>query len=490
MLRTSPILLTFALLLAGCSVGPTFEPPTPALPKQWEAPRAEAAFDNTFADAEIDARWWEQFGDPLLVELVERAHDANMDIRLAVLRVAQSRAQREIVSGNKSPNVAASGSYQRQRQSEFGTGTRLIDIIGPPGGDRDAIIEALGEPYDVYQIGFDASWELDLWGRVRRAVESADASVAASAEDLHAARLAVAAEVARTYLELRGVQDQLRIAQADRAVTEDALELTQFRSEGGVVTQLDVVSQRARLADARARVPRLQQQERVLINVLGLLRGEEPGSLRARLAKRQPSPELPDSVALGIPTELARRRPDIRGAEARLHAATADMGVAVADLYPRITLTGGFLSESLEAGDLSEWGARQWAVGPSLHLPIFDGGRRRAVVELREIQQQEAAVNYQRTVLHAWHEIDNALSGYLAERRRNEELRAAVEASGEAHDIASVQYEHGLTNFLVALDAQRTMLQAERALSDSNTLIATQLVAIYKALGGGWEDAP
>ena len=190
-----------------------------------------------------------------------------------------------------------------------------------------------------------------------------------------------------------------------------------------------------------------------------------------------------------MPSEIARRRPDIRRAEARLHAATAEIGVAVADLYPRISLTGGFLSQSLDASDFTDWGSRQWSVGPSLQLPLFDGGRRRAVVELRELQQQEAAVNYQRTVLRAWHEIDTMLSSYAAEQRRHQELAIAVSASKDAFDIAQLRYERGLTSNLVALDAQRTWLQAQRAYSDSSTTIATQLVALYKSLGGGWEES-
>ena len=481
----SVFLLVCVTVLSACAVGPSFETPTPAQPVRWGADQYAGELETTISTDGVDEEWWIQFNDPLLTDLIGQARAANPDVRIAVLRVAQSRAQRRVVTGSRTPTVSASGSYQRQRQSEFGTGTRLIDAIGVPG-DRDAIIEALSEPYDVYQVGLDASWELDLWGRVRRAVESADASLAASAADLDAAQASLAAEVARLYFELRGVQDQLRIAAADIEAGESALELTEFRAAGGLVTQLDVVSQRARLADARARLPQLHQLATALGGALAGLLGEPPGALDAQLMSERALPALPTQIAIGIPAEVARRRPDIRSAEARLHAATAEIGVAVADLYPRITLTGGFLLESLDAGDLSDWGARQWSVGPSLRLPIFDGGRRRAVVELRELQQQEAAVHFQRTVLRAWREIDDALSGYLAEQQRNEELAAAVAASRDAWEIASVRYEHGLTNFLIALDAQRTLLQAERAYSDSSTALHTQLVTLYKSLGGGW----
>lgn len=482
----TPLVCISLALLGACTVGPSFQRAEPAAPAQFRIDTDdEEALASRYVTGEVDAQWWGQFGDPLLLELVEQARRSSPDIQLAALRVAQSRVQREAAAGARAPQVTAGMSYRRQRQSELGTGTRLIDAIGVRE-NREAIIEVLSEPHDVYQAGFDTSWELDLWGRVRRAVEAADASLAASTADLEGAQLSLVAEVARTYFELRGVQAQLRLAQEDVALSERALELTQARAAGGLVTQLDVVSQRARLASVRASLPELQQSQRQLIAALALLLDAPPGALDDRLAEARPVPAPPAQVAIGVPAEVARRRPDIRSAEARLHAATAQIGVAVADFYPRITLTGGFLQETLEAGDLGEWAARQWTVGPSLRLPIFDGGRRRATLELRKLQQQEAAVIYHRGVLRAWHEIDTALSAYLAEQRRNRELADAAAAAREAHELARVRYEHGLTSFLIALDAQRTLLQAQREYEDSRARIDTQLVALYKALGGGW----
>jgi NodT family efflux transporter outer membrane factor (OMF) lipoprotein len=484
----SAVLLASVVLLSACSVGPTFVPPEPVHPDQWNATAATATQTKSLPVAEsVDRQWWKLFSDPTLNELITRAQSANLDLRITALRLAQSREQRHAVAGNRLPTINASASYQRQRQSEVGVNTRMIDVIGPPG-NRDAIIDALAEPFDVYQAGFDASWELDLWGRVRHSVESADASVAAGIEELHDAQLTLMAEVARNYVELRGMQDQLRIAVDDVAAGEDLLKLTEYRAAGGLVTDLDVQRQRGRLAEARARVPQLQQQESQIINSLALLLGEQPGVLQGQLSSAAAVPAVPPKIAIGVPSEVARRRPDIRRAEARLHAATADIGVAVADLYPRITLTGSFVQQSLANSDLSDWGARQWVVGPSLQLPIFDGARRRATVELRKLQQQEAAIAYQRTVLRAWHEIDNALTAYSAEQTRNDELAQSVSASRAAYDLANTRYEHGLTDFLIALDAQRTLLQAQRAYSDSTTTISTQLVALYKALGGGWND--
>jgi NodT family efflux transporter outer membrane factor (OMF) lipoprotein len=482
----APLLATFTLLSA-CAVGPTFEPPQPVHPDVWQTDATTTALKSQPVAESLDSQWWKVFNDPTLNELVTRAQSANLDLRMATLRLAQSREQRRAVAGNRWPTVNASASYQRQRQSEVGVNTRMIDIIGPPG-NRDTIIDALAEPFDVYQAGFDASWELDMWGRVHRSVESADASVAAGVEELHDAQLSLMAEVARNYVELRGIQDQQRIATDDVAAGADLLKLTEYRAAGGLVTDLDVQRQRGRLAEARSRVPQLQQQESQVINALALLLGEQPRALQAQLSSMTAAPAVPPKIAIGVPAEVARRRPDIRRAEARLHAATADIGIAVADLYPRITLTGSFMQQSLDTSDFADWGARQWVVGPSLQLPIFDGARRRATVDLRKLQQQEAAVSYQRTVLRAWHEIDNALTAYTTEQARNDELAESVSASRAAYELANTRYEHGLTDFLVALDAQRTLLQAERAYSDSTTTISTQLVALYKALGGGWSD--
>lgn len=478
-MRNLACLSSLLLALTACSVGPSFEKPTPQLPEQWH---------NTASQTEPDPQWWKLFGDPTLNDLVERAHGGNLDLKLAALRLAESRAQRAIAAGERWPGIVANGTYQRERQSEYGVNTRLIDIVAQSPASRDQIISALSEPFDLYQAGFDASWELDLWGRVRRSVESADAALDASREDFHDAELALTAEVVRTYLELLGTREQLRIARDDVASGTDQFELTRYRVQGGLVTQLDLSVQQAQVANVRAQIPALEQHESALSNALALLLGAEPDALHAELANVQPPVSPPTIDSAGVPSELARRRPDIRRAEARLHAATAQIGVAVADLYPRISLTGSFVQQSLDASDFTEWGARQWSIGPSISLPIFEGGRLRSVVELRKLQQQEAAVNYQRTVLGAWHEIENSLSAYAAERRRNEELRVVVQASRDAYDIAHVRYEHGLTNYLIDLDAHRTLLQAQRAYSESNTQMGIQLVALCKALGGGWQQ--
>ena len=473
----------------GCAVGPDFVRPDAQAPADWAASHDFAGPDGGSVPVKeaIDERWWTQFNDPLLDSLESRVMAANLDIQAAGLRLAQSREQRAVAVAAQSPGVNQKISYQRQRQSESGVGTRIVNLVAPPA-NRPTIVDQLAEPFDVYQPGFDASWELDLWGRVRRSVESANAHFEASFAAARDVRLAIAAELARNYLHLRGMQRQLEIAEQDVAAGREILELIEQRAEGGLVTDLDAKSQSVRLAQGRALVTQLRQQLSGSMNAIALLLGEQPGALQRELAQAVATPTVPSRVPIGVPSEVARRRPDIREAEARLHAATADIGVAVADLYPKITLMGGFGTQALDATDIGEWSAREWSVGPSLSVPLFDGGRRRAMVELRKVQQQEAAINYRRTVLRAWHEIDDALTSYASEQRRHQELAEAVASSRAALEIATTRYRYGLTNFVVALDAERTLLQAERDYADSATAISTQLVALYKALGGGWHE--
>jgi len=475
------------LLLTGCvTVGPDYQSPPPQAPERWSAWHSGSSIvaggaENT---QPVPAQWWTLFADPTLEKLQARALQASPDLRTAALRFAQSREQRQTVAAQRGPFVDLNGGISRQRQSEAGAGSRNI----PDNGD---MLKALGEPYTLYQAGFDMSWELDLWGRIRRSIEAADADVRTAAALLESARLSVGSEVARNYFELQATRQQLAVLREDLGATENSLKLIQARAAGGLTNELDVVQQRTVLEELRARLPQLQEQETRLLNQLGLLLGLLPGELQNTLPElattesaATSATSLPD-LALGLPSQVARRRPDILAAEARLHAATASIGVAVADLYPNITLGASFGYESVRESKFGDWGSRRWSIGPNLTLPLFDQGRRRATINLRELQQQEAAVAYQQTVLTAWQEIDDALTAYDAEGRRNRELRDREHSSRQAYELAQARYRGGLTDFLVELDAQRTYLQARRDLVDSDGQLRTRLVAIYKAIGGG-----
>ncbi len=500
------------LSLAGCTVGPDFKHEAMWSPATWFAGRPKPAPVVTPisepVSEPIDPNWWSLFHDAELTSLENRVAAANLNVRLATIRLAESRSQRQITGADQFPSLTGDGSYTRERISQKG----VLGVIGggggagsrgsfaSNGGAADGTTGRTGAipnkvaggtsvpPFNLFQYGFDASWELDLWGRVRREVESADASLEASADARRNSLLSVVAEVARDYVQLRGEQTQLAIAQ-DNIVTErESLTLSQDRFRAGLTTDLDVANAAAQLQTIQAQVPQLEQREAESINALSFLLGEAPGALRAELVRPGMVPPVPPRVPVGVPSELARRRPDIRQAEAQLHAATADIGVAVADFYPKVTLDGSIGLQALKAKDLGNWGARQYGLGPTISIPIFEGGRLRATLALRKVEQQEAALNYQQTVLQAWHDVDNALTAYAAEQRRHDALAEAVVQNRLALRLARERYTQGVADFLNVLDAERTLLSAQDSLADSSTTVSANLVQLYKALGGGWEQ--
>jgi NodT family efflux transporter outer membrane factor (OMF) lipoprotein len=389
-----------------------------------------------------------------------------------------------MAAAQRGPEVDLDGGVNRQRISEHDASTRVLNILGGRFGvDPSSLVKMLSQPFNFYQVGFDASWEPDLWGRVRRSIEAADADVAAQAALLDLARLTLACDVARAYFEMRTAQRQERLLSEDVAALSDRLSLIEARVKGGLTDHLDLDRERAELDGLNAQLPLARAQEASTANELALLLGGLPGSLDAELAKVPDAPaRLPD-LSLGLPSEVALRRPDIRAAEARLHQATAAIGVAQAELYPSIRLGGQFGMASYIGSDIGDWASRAWTVGVTLDLPVFDSGRRRSVVRLRTLEQQEAAVAYQRTVLAAWREIDDALTGYAAGRQQLQALAARMRSAGDAYELARARYDGGTVDFLVVLDAQRTYLQSRRDLADSEGRLATSFVVLNKAIG-------
>ena len=501
-------------LLAGCTVGPNFKPQAIWSPSTWFAaspPRIASATPISEPVSEpIDPAWWNVFHDPELTSLEQRVASANLNVRLATIRLAESRSQRQITGADQFPSLTGDGSYTRERVSSKG----VVGLFGgggsSSGGGTSTTFGSMGSlangtsgrsggiptsaggggviaPFNLWQYGFDASWELDLWGRVRREVESADASLEASTDARRNALLSVVAEVARDYVQLRGAQTELAIAQANIQTERESLQLSQDRYRGGLTTELDVANAAAQLQTTQASVPQLEQQQDQTINALSFLLGEAPGALQAELIRPGAVPPVPPRVPVGLPSELARRRPDIRQAEAQLHAATADIGVAVADFYPKVTLDGSLGLQALKAKDLGNWAARQYGLGPTISIPIFEGGRLRATLALRKTEQQEAALNYQQTVLQAWHDVNNAMIAYAAEQHRHDALVGAENQDRLALRLARERYTQGVADFLNVLDAERTLLAAQQQLADSSVTISSNLVQLYKALGGGWE---
>lgn len=473
------------ILLGACAVGPDYKAPELIAPADWKSWHggAGALNDLPARQSASDLPDWKGFGDPTLDHLLDELERGTPDLVSASLRFAQSRAERLTVTAQRGPRLDARGGATRQKVSENGNSTRSLAIIAP--ANRDALAEKLADPYSLYQAGFDASWELDLWGRVKRSVEAADANVAASEASLAEVKLALGAELARHYFEMRAAQQQLRLAREQIAASEETLVLTRAQQKSGLVNALTLSQQEALIADQRARLPQLAAQQALAINQITLLLGREPGSLNAELADDKLSlsvARLPE-LKLGLPGELARRRPDIRRAEAQLHSAVVSVGAAEAELYPRVVLGASFGLEATSGSKFGEWGSTQWSVGPSLSLPIFDQGRRRATIRLRALQQQEAAVALQKTVLRAWHEVDDSLNAYSAELQRNAQLVAKTRSSREAYALARARTASGLADSLVELDARRTLLQAQRDEVESASRLFIDLVAIRKALG-------
>jgi NodT family efflux transporter outer membrane factor (OMF) lipoprotein len=447
---------------------------------------ADRPRESSTTEAAGDLRqWWADFHDPILSSLIERSIAANLDLQLAVLRIEEARAQRDVASSAYWPSISANASYARTELSRTTPTGALFNSLGAsktPGLSGISI----PNPYNQFQLGAGVSWELDLFGRVRRSVEVADANIQESVEDQHATLVALLGDVAQNYIELRGAQLRLSVAGQNIDSITELLELTRKRRAAGLVSEVDVVQASAQLDSTRAQVPALQLAINQAINQLSQLLGLAPQSLRAELESTAAIPPLPPEVPIGLPADLARRRPDIRRAEASLHAATAGIGVAVAGLYPSITLTagGGFQSET--AGELAHWASRFGSFGPTLDLPVFDLGKWRTV-RVQDVRAKEAAVAYAATVLKALHEVEDARAAYDADQNRHAWLDSTVKQNRDAWTLQRERYESGVASFIEVLDARRTLEQSELSLAESNTAVGDDLVRLYRALGGGWE---
>jgi NodT family efflux transporter outer membrane factor (OMF) lipoprotein len=465
------------LLLSGCTLGPDFAEPNPHLPEN-------TTFNGqTVSDAHLpaptDPHWWNIFSDPVLTNLESRVADANLDVRTAAIRIAESRYQRGATAAAELPSINGDGKYQRELYSKNG----IISLLSPLAG-QNGISD---QPINEYTVGLDMSWELDLWGRVRRQVEAADAQVDQAEDRRRDVLVSSLAELARNYIQLRGTQEQIRIAENNVRVDRDILQLAQQLQQKGVRSGLDAENAAAQVEGVRAQVPSLQQQEIQYQNAIALLLDLPPSSLNGELGSAR-ALRLPAHVPLGMPSELARRRPDIRQAEDQLHAATANIGVAIASFYPKFQINGQVVLDSLQFSSLYNASSLQYMAGPSVTLPIFDGFRLKSMLHLSEVQQAEAAITYHRTVLQAWHEVVNATASLRFEQIRRARLRAQLEHTRAALDLGRSRYNDGVADFLTVLDAERNLLQNEQQLAASTTNVALDLVTLFKALGGGWEQ--
>jgi multidrug efflux system outer membrane protein len=457
------LLLPSIVLLAACVVGPEYRAPdTEAAP--FVAAQAAAVSEQPF-----EAAWWEQFQDPVLDGLIERALTDDLDLKIAVARVEEARALYASSRRDHWPGVTAeiARTESKQQQPLFTT-------------DR---VET-----ESYDAGLATLWEIDLFGRLRRSVQAAGADTDAAVADLRYAQVLIAADVARNYVELRGAQKRLRVARANLGYQQETLELTRVRLELGRGSELDVASAAARLAATEATIPPLVAAEITAANRLAVLLGERPGALAAELGFREVAPHL-TTLAVDSPAALLQRRPDIRAAERELAAATARIGVARADLFPRLTVSGFFGFVAGDAGQLGESASRAWSVSPVLSWAGFERGTYANVV-VAEARSRAALAAYERTVLEALEETENAFATYGTHRQRLGSFVEQAAASRTAAELARIQYREGALDFLRLLDSERTLLEAEDAVAAAESDLNASVVQIYKALGGGWEAAP
>jgi len=456
--------LAALLTLGGCAVGPDYvAPSTP--PAEFISADAELLAQRPF-----EAAWWEQFDDPVLDDLVERALADDLDIRIAAARIEESRALLQRTRRDQWPSSRYEAVYDESKAQQPVFMNERIEV-------------------ESYRTGLQTAWELDVFGRLRRGTEAAVAEAQAAEATLRDVQVLVAAEVASTYLDLRAAQKRLRVAEENLTNQRETLRLTQVRYELGRGSELDVASAEATLAATEAQIPGLVTAQQVAAHRLAVLVGLRPGELDVELAYREMPPRV-TTLAIGAPEDLLRRRPDVRAAERRLAAATARIGVEKADLFPRVSLSGflGFVTG--DSSELGESSSRAWSATPVLSWSAFDLSAARAQVRGAEARTEAALAEYEQVVLRALEETENAFVSYAQQRQRLAAVIEQAEASRRAAELARIRYREGALDFLRLLDAERTVLEAEDAVAVAEAELNGAVVAIYKAVGGGWEAAP
>jgi multidrug efflux system outer membrane protein len=478
-MRKSIIAFFVSAALSGCAVGPNYHRPTTQVATQFPttAPKQEtrgesSASNDVYSHAPAQTEFWKQFDDPVLNGMIGDALAANYDLRVALGRLVQARALRNESRFDLAPTVTASGGYTKQR----------VPAVENPGGGAYTS--------KLYDAGFDATWELDFFGGVRRSIEARNAELEGEEANLHDAQVSVIAEVARNYFELRGAQTQLAVARGNVKNQQQVLALAQAQLEAGSGTDLDVARAQSQLSTTLSTIGPLEAAVSRSIHRLGVLTGRDPDALTDMLSAPHELPPLPQIVPVGTPEELLRRRADIRSAERNLAASTALVGVAVSDLFPKVTFTGNFGYAAAEPAGLGSAASRSYMIGPGITWAAFNLGRVHAEIAGARAGAVIALDQYHGTVLNALQETEDALVTHARDRDQLLHAQDAARASATAAKLAQIRYKGGMVDFLSVLDAERTQLETEDALARSRTEAATSLIAVYKALGGGWETAP
>jgi NodT family efflux transporter outer membrane factor (OMF) lipoprotein len=457
-----------------CMVGPDFHSPRSEAPPVWhgvtEAPAAQSSVPTT-GPAEL-TQWWKQFGDPVLTQLVEDALRANLNVKLAIAGLRQARAAQGIAAAALWPSLSAFAAYQRE------------------SNQHESSPASPGQALNLYQAGFDAAWELDFFGGQRRNVESAKANAQAAVEGLRDAQVSIAAEVALDYIQLRSYQQQIVVARNNLKAMQDTAEIVRQKATPGFDCELDIANADANVATMEAQIPVLETSAGQSIYALSVLLAKPPADLLEQLQPTGKIPDVPAKIPAGLPSDLLRRRADIRQAEAQLHSATAQIGVATAALFPQFSLTGALGVQSAQLSALTTNAGRVYSGGPSVTWQIFQGGAIISNIHMQEALRDQAFITYQQTVLAAFQDVENALVAFNKEQQHHKSLKDSVEANAKAVDLSTKLYTAGLIEFLNVLSAQNALYNAQNALTQSNGNMAADIIALYKALGGGWETIP
>ncbi|MBB65763.1 MAG: multidrug MFS transporter [Waddliaceae bacterium] len=466
-------LFVFAFFVSGCnSVGPDYQSPVVETSNDWLIP--STIEKHITAEEGIDLKWWEQLNDPQLTALIEKAVQYNLDIKIAELNIFEARALRGISVASDYPNLDARANIRREGLSE---------TAGLPAGK----LAGIPTKRNFYDMGFDASWELDIWGKKQRTIEAANARLDSYVEKRNDILLLILSETARNYIELRGAQKQLAIIETNLQALLKKLDIVQQRYELGDSDQREVSKAEIQLRNIQALLPSYQADIRSAIYRIALLTGEEAQTLLDILLEYKPLSNLPDIVPVGLKSDLLQRRPDIRLAERNLAAETADIGIKTADLFPSFSLTGSAGLQSLSFGDLFQSNSSTWALGPKIQWPIFKGGEIRNRIKVEETQAEAAGILYEKTVLNAFSDVETGLLRYGKELETHENLKKALIASRQNEELAKQSHESGEDNLLAFIDAQNERIQAEDRLAQSETKLFLSLITLYKALGGGWD---
>lgn len=459
-------LVSIMVMTAGCAaVGPGYVKPEPPVPAKWHSPLTHGLNAGPTVAKDL-ALWWQTLEDPVLCNLVGRAIDGNPDVKIARLRIREARAERNLAAADYHPRADASGAFTQSRSSR------------QTGG---------GNISHVYSAGIDASWEFDLFGGIDRALEAAEGDLQATEENLRDVMVSLVAEVGIGYVEARAYQTRIALAHENLKAQEETHRLIEFRLAAGLTTELAVDQARYNLESTRSQIPTLRMGLESSLNRLAVLLGDAPGQVHDALRDPRPVPVTPLRVAVGVPADVLRQRPDIRRAERELAAQTARVGVAVSELYPKLTLNGSIGFGALTFADLFLLDSRTLSIGPQVRLPLFDAGAIRNNIEIQSARQEQALVTYEASILAALEEVENALDTFAETQNRRGALAAAADAAQKAADLSKTQYHAGLVDFSNVLDAERSLLSFQDQLAQSDGAVTLSLIGLYKALGGGWE---